>query len=98
MLTFLFKGFCDNNPMRCTDLCPASISPYMEGVGLMEDSLEDRADCFLNLSTAKGPGLGGSVSVMYSEGAALPGLDLLCGREPDAGENHLDVTDACHYH
>ena len=50
--------------MRCADLCPASISPYMEGVGLMEDSLEDRPDGFLNLSTAKGPGLGGSVSVM----------------------------------
>ena len=64
LLTFLSKGFCDNNPMRCTDLCPASISPYMEGVGLMEDSLEDRPDGFLNLSTAKGPGLGGSVSVM----------------------------------
>ena len=64
LLTFLTKRFCDNNPMRCTDLFPASISPYMEGVGLMEDSLEDSPDGFLNLSTAKGPGLGGSVSVM----------------------------------
>ena len=97
MLVNNYDGICDNNPSS-TDLCPVSTSPYMEGVGLMEDSLEDKPDCFLNLSTAKGPGLGGSVSVMYSEGAALPGLDLLCGREPDAGECHIDVTDACHYH
>ena len=37
----------------------------MEGVGLMEDSREDRPDTgFLNLSRAKEPGPGGSVSVM----------------------------------
>ena len=36
----------------------------VEGVGLMEDSREDRPDGFLNLSRAKEPGPVGSVSVM----------------------------------
>ena len=51
--------------------------PYNEGVGLMEDSLDDIPECLLYLSIAPG-----SVSVIQNEGAALTGRDLLAGLEP----------------
>ena len=52
--------------------------PYNEGVGLIEDSLEDKPECLLYLSMAPG-----SVSVIQNDGAALTGRDLLAGREPE---------------